>query len=100
MKLIKELNFDFEAGRQDISEHPFSTSFGPQDVRITTRISEDDFGNMTWSCIHEVGHALYEQGLPAEHYGLPLRFPFWQVRRRYCGSRRLQIPASLRVLPV
>lgn len=72
MKLIKELNFDFEAGRQDISEHPFSTSFGPQDVRITTRISEDDFGNMTWSCIHEVGHALYEQGLPAEHYGLPL----------------------------
>jgi len=72
MHLIKQLNFDFEAGRQDISEHPFSTSFNRHDVRITTRIDENDFANMSWSCIHEVGHALYEQGLPEEHYGLPL----------------------------
>lgn len=72
MHLIKVLHFDFERGRQDKSEHPFSTSFGAQDVRITTRIDEADFGNMTWSCIHETGHALYEQGLPVEQYGLPL----------------------------
>ena len=70
--LLRQLNFDFEAGRQDISEHPFSTSFNSNDVRITTRIAENDFGNMTWSCIHEVGHALYEQGLPVDQYGLPL----------------------------
>lgn len=69
--LIRELGFDTEAGRQDISEHPFSTSFGAKDVRITTRIDEHDFANMNWSCIHEVGHALYEQGLPDEEYGLP-----------------------------
>ncbi|HWI91952.1 MAG TPA: carboxypeptidase M32 [Flavisolibacter sp.] len=72
MQLIKHLNFDFDAGRQDISEHPFSTSFNRNDVRITTRIDENDFGNMTWSCIHETGHGLYEQGLPEEQYGLPL----------------------------
>jgi carboxypeptidase Taq len=72
MHLIKRLNFDFDAGRQDISEHPFSVSFNRSDVRITTRIDEEDFGNMTWSCIHETGHALYEQGLPEEQYGLPL----------------------------
>ena len=42
------------------------------DVRVTSRIDEGDFGNMTWSCIHEGGHALYEQGLPAAQYGLPL----------------------------
>lgn len=72
MQLIKKLHFDLEAGRQDKSEHPFSISFSPQDVRITTRIDENDFGNMTWSCIHETGHALYEQGLPANQYGLPL----------------------------
>ncbi len=72
MELIKKLHFDFEAGRQDLSEHPFSTSFNRNDVRITTRIDEQDLGNMTWSCIHETGHALYEQGLPEEHYGLPL----------------------------
>ena len=70
--LLKELHFDFESGRQDISEHPFSTSFNANDVRITTRVDESDFANMTWSCIHEVGHALYEQGLPENQYGLPL----------------------------
>ncbi len=71
MYLIKELGFDFEAGRQDISEHPFTTSFNNNDVRITTRVNENNFGSMTWSCIHETGHALYEQGLPGSEYGLP-----------------------------
>jgi len=72
MQLIRQLGFDFEAGRQDLSEHPFTTNFNSQDVRITTRVDEHDFNHMTWSCIHETGHALYEQGLPAEQYGLPL----------------------------
>lgn len=72
MRLIQQLGFDFEAGRQDLSEHPFTTNFSSQDVRITTRVDEKDFNHMTWSCIHETGHALYEQGLPAEQYGLPL----------------------------
>jgi carboxypeptidase Taq len=72
MFLVRELHFDLEAGRQDISEHPFTINFANSDVRITTRINEDDFSSMTWSCIHEVGHALYEQGLPEEQYGLPL----------------------------
>lgn len=69
--LLDHLGFDFNAGRQDISEHPFTTNFSARDVRITTRVDERDFGNMTWSCLHELGHALYEQGLPNEQYGLP-----------------------------
>jgi len=72
MQLIRRLGFDFEAGRQDLSEHPFTTNFNSRDVRITTRVDENDFNHMTWSCIHETGHALYEQGLPPEYYGLPL----------------------------
>ncbi len=72
MYLIQQLGFDFDSGRQDISEHPFTTSFSPTDVRLTTRIDENDFANMTWSCIHEAGHGLYEQGLPVDQYGLPL----------------------------
>ena len=75
MRLLKEMHFDMEAGRQDISEHPFTTNFNSYDVRVTTRIDENDFANMTWSCIHELGHALYEQGLPANQYGLPLSEP-------------------------
>ena len=70
--IIRQLGFDFDAGRQDLSEHPFTTSFNARDVRITTRIDENNFNHMTWSCIHETGHALYEQGLPTQYYGLPL----------------------------
>jgi carboxypeptidase Taq len=69
--LLKQMHFDFEAGRQDISAHPFTTSFNPKDVRVTTRISEDNLKSMIWSCIHEGGHGLYEQGLPESEYGLP-----------------------------
>lgn len=72
MQLIRELGYDLEAGRQDISEHPFTTNFNSLDVRVTTRIDVNDLGNMVWSCIHEAGHALYEQGLPELQYGLPL----------------------------
>ncbi len=71
LRLLEAMGFDFKAGRQDISEHPFTTSFNAQDVRVTTRIDENDFANMAWSCIHEGGHALYEQGLPIGQYGLP-----------------------------
>ncbi|MGC4101994.1 carboxypeptidase M32 [Ferruginibacter sp.] len=72
MEILKRMQFDLEAGRQDISEHPFTINFNNADVRVTTRIDENDLGNMTWSCIHEGGHALYEQGLPGDEYGLPL----------------------------
>ena len=72
IEILKRMQFDFEAGRQDISEHPFTTNFNCNDVRVTTRVDENNFGNMLWSCLHEGGHALYEQGLPADEYGLPL----------------------------
>lgn len=72
LELLKQMHYDFEAGRQDISLHPFSTSFSPLDVRVTTRINENNLAEMIWSCIHEGGHALYEQGLPVEQYGMPV----------------------------
>ena len=71
IELLKQMHFDFKAGRQDISAHPFTTSFSSKDVRLTTRISEDNLKSMIWSCIHEGGHGLYEQGLPESEYGLP-----------------------------
>lgn len=74
LDLLKQMGYDFDAGRQDISEHPFTTSFAPMDVRVTTRINENDPLSMIGSCIHEGGHGLYEQGLKAENYGLPAGF--------------------------
>ena len=72
IEVMTQMGFDFEAGRQDYSEHPFTTSFAPSDVRLTTRVDENNYASMLWSCIHECGHGLYEQGLPEEQYGLPL----------------------------
>ncbi|PHN05017.1 carboxypeptidase M32 [Flavilitoribacter nigricans] len=72
LELLKRIGFSFQAGRQDLSTHPFTINFSPEDVRVTTRVDENNFATMTWSCLHEGGHALYEQGLPVEYYGLPL----------------------------
>ena len=70
--LLKQMGYDFNSGRQDISAHPFSSHFSPEDARVTTRIDENNLSEMIWSCIHEGGHALYEQGILPENYGTPL----------------------------
>ena len=65
------IGYDFDAGRIDRSAHPFTSTIGPGDVRITTRFDPDSFVMALLSSIHETGHALYEQGLPEEHWGTP-----------------------------
>jgi carboxypeptidase Taq len=73
LEVLEQMGFSFERGRQDKSHHPFTISLAPNDIRVTTRVDENDFSNMLWSCIHEGGHALYEQGLPKNKYlALPL----------------------------
>ncbi len=66
------IGFDFERGRLDVAAHPFCTGIGPGDTRITTRYDENRFSEAFFGILHEVGHALYEQGLPAEHFGTPM----------------------------
>jgi carboxypeptidase Taq len=67
------LGFDFEGGRLDRSEHPFSTGQGEGDVRITAHLKERDLLGGLGGTIHETGHALYEQGLPYELAGTTVR---------------------------
>jgi carboxypeptidase Taq len=66
------MGFDFEAGRIDTTVHPFCTEMGPRDCRMTTRYHETDFTGSLFGVMHEAGHGLYTQGLPAEHFGTPL----------------------------
>ena len=65
LQFMRGLGFDFDHGRLDVSHHPFCGGV-PDDVRITTRYSEDDFTQSLLGVLHETGHALYEQGLPKE----------------------------------
>jgi carboxypeptidase Taq len=71
-EVVKQLGYDFERGRQDKTRHPFCTTFSLGDVRITTRVKENDLGDALFSTIHEAGHAMYEQGIRAELEGMPL----------------------------
>ncbi|NQV16616.1 carboxypeptidase M32, partial [bacterium] len=70
--MLEAIGFDSNFGRQDRSAHPFTTSTHPSDVRITTRLRENDLKSALLSTLHECGHALYEQGLPVEEFGNPL----------------------------
>lgn len=70
--IARDMGFDFEAGRLDVSAHPFCTSFSPLDVRITTRYDESDFSGSLFGIMHETGHALYEQGFEAKNTFTPL----------------------------
>ena len=65
------LGFDFHAGRIDTAPHPFCSGVGLHDCRLTTRYHESDFTSSLYGILHEAGHGLYEQGLPAGAYGTP-----------------------------
>ena len=72
LEVIKQLGYDFNRGRQDLTYHPFMTSFSLGDVRITTRVDENDLSSALFSTIHESGHAMYEQGIRMDLEGTPL----------------------------
>ncbi len=67
------LGYDFKRGRLDLTHHPFCTTFSIGDVRITTRVKPNDFGDCFFSVVHEAGHAMYEQGCDVALEGTPLQ---------------------------
>ena len=63
VEVITKFGYDWKRGRQDKSVHPFTTHFGIDDVRITTRILPDFFNPAFFGTAHEAGHAFYELGV-------------------------------------
>lgn len=72
MDVLRDIGYDFRRGRQDVSAHPFSTSFSIKDVRITTRLNKRYLPSALFGSLHEAGHALYEQGIDPALEGTPL----------------------------
>jgi carboxypeptidase Taq len=66
------LGFDFACGRLDQAVHPSTIRVGPGDVRLTTRFRPRAFTAGLFATLHEIGHGLYEQYLPREHFGAPV----------------------------
>ena len=67
--LVQAVGFDLDAGRLDDAVHPFTCGMDPGDVRITARYSADDLLPGLGAALHEAGHGLYEQGVPAALFG-------------------------------
>ncbi len=63
--LAEAIGFDFDSGRLDESTHPFCVGINSGDVRMTWRYDAGDFRPAVFGVLHESGHGLYEQGLPA-----------------------------------
>ncbi len=69
--ILAAIGFDFDAGRLDVSAHPFCSGTTPTDVRLTTRYDETFFSPAFFGSLHEAGHGLYEQGLDPQHVFTP-----------------------------
>lgn len=69
--VAETLGYDFHRGRLDPTSHPFFAAMGPGDCRITTRFYPHQFSESLNATLHEMGHALYEQGLDPNHVGTP-----------------------------
>lgn len=65
LKIVKALGYDLNRGRQDEAVHPFCTNFSRDDVRITTRFDAHFLSMALYASLHEAGHGMYEQGIPA-----------------------------------
>ncbi|MBE7529495.1 MAG: carboxypeptidase M32 [Ardenticatenaceae bacterium] len=72
LMVAQKYGYDLNRGRQDKTHHPFMTSFSVDDVRITTRVKENDLSEALFSTLHETGHALYELGVNQDLDGSPL----------------------------
>ncbi|KAG9071101.1 hypothetical protein KI688_008644 [Linnemannia hyalina] len=71
-RISKQIGFDTDAGRLDVSTHPFTGGAHPTDVRMTTRYTINNFQEGITGTIHETGHSLYEQGRNKEFVDTPV----------------------------
>ncbi|WP_156183132.1 carboxypeptidase M32 [Mesobacillus campisalis] len=71
-EILRQMGYNFDAGRLDETVHPFAIGINPGDVRVTTKYDEKDFRTAVFGTIHEGGHALYEQNISPRLVGTPL----------------------------
>jgi carboxypeptidase Taq len=117
--LITKMGYDWTHGRQDKTLHPFSTSFGLGDVRITTRVYPDHMSTALFGTLHETGHAMYELGADPSLDRTPLlggassglhesqsrmwenfvgrSLPFWQ---NFYATLQMYFPSQLSNVPL
>jgi carboxypeptidase Taq len=71
-RVAERLPLEPGSWRLDETVHPFATGIGISDLRITTRFDPEYVGAALWAVIHEVGHAIYQNGIAPELERTPL----------------------------
>jgi carboxypeptidase Taq len=66
--IVSKMGVPKKKSRIDISTHPFTTTIGNNDVRLTTNIKSKNPFFSIFSTIHEAGHGLYELGIIKNEY--------------------------------
>jgi carboxypeptidase Taq len=70
--IITKFGYDFNRGRIDEVHHPFASTMGYGDNRLTYRVDEKFLNTFVFAVMHESGHAMYEQGIAKELDHTPL----------------------------
>lgn len=73
LEIARQLGFDEDAWRLDVTQHPFASAAAIDDIRITTRYFEDFLNPALFGTMHEFGHGLYEHGVNSDLERTPLQ---------------------------
>ena len=71
LDLLDRLGWDRRSWLLDHSEHPFTSSLGITDIRLTSHFRETHLGGI-FAAIHEFGHGLYERQISPSLARTPL----------------------------
>ncbi|MFX0162704.1 MAG: carboxypeptidase M32, partial [Candidatus Hodarchaeota archaeon] len=63
LEALRVIGYDFNQGRLDKTNHPFTISIGPDDARVTTHFTSGKLAAALFGTLHEGGHGLYDQGI-------------------------------------
>ncbi|MCH9621538.1 MAG: Carboxypeptidase 1 [Chlamydiia bacterium] len=70
--VIKRIGVNPDQYNLSTTHHPFCIPLHPHDIRITSHYHEQDVLKGFTAAVHEAGHGLYENNMPADFYGTPL----------------------------
>jgi carboxypeptidase Taq len=71
LEIVRRFGFTDEEWRLDTTAHPFMTTPGHGDVRLTTNYRSNDITSL-FASMHEFGHGVYEWGVAPELSRSPL----------------------------
>ncbi len=61
-KVLEDMGYEFDRSSIGIVAHPFTSTLGGDDIRITTRFEDPNVTSQLYTIVHEGGHAMYEMG--------------------------------------